>query len=112
VTALGVRNARYLKPFAARSVGGARYFRFQAGVSRALRIEFLEQSVKEYSQLIKTFEADRVRLVQLEASAVGDEAVRLRESVAANQRGLDLLEEALARVQAQLKSERQSSETD
>jgi hypothetical protein len=79
-------------------------------VSRALRIEFLEQSIKEYSQLIKTFEDDRARLVQLEASVVGNEAVRLRESLAANQRGLDLLEEALARVQAQLNSERQSPE--
>jgi hypothetical protein len=81
-------------------------------VSRALRIEFLEQSVKEYSQLIKTFEEDRVRLVQHEAVAVGAEATRLREAIAANQRGLDLLDEALARVQAQLNSERTAPESD
>ena len=85
---------------------------FKASVSRALRIEFLEESVKEYSQLIKTFEEDRVRLIQHEAAAVGAEAERIRESLAANQRGLDLLEEALARVQSQLNSERAAPESD
>ena len=85
---------------------------FKAGVSRALRIEFLEQSVKEYSQLIKTFEEDRVRMIQHEGAATGAEAARLREALAANKRGLDLLEEALARVQSQLNTERTAPESD
>jgi hypothetical protein len=85
---------------------------FKTGVSRALRIEFLEQSVKEYSQLIKTFEDDRIRMIQHEAASTGAEAVRLREALAANKRGLDLLEEALARVQSQLNTERTAPESD
>ncbi|MGH7944754.1 MAG: hypothetical protein ACREF9_07075 [Opitutaceae bacterium] len=81
-------------------------------MSRVLRIEFLEKSVEEYSQLIKTFEDDRLRLLQIEAAADEKEAARLKETLAANQRGLELLEEALARVQAQLKIERSETGLD
>jgi hypothetical protein len=107
-----VRNLRYLKAFAARSIGVALYFRFQEQVSRALRIEFLEESVRDYSQLIKAFEADRVQLLRRQVGADAKEAAQMREALATNQRGLDLLNEARARVEQQLEQARSEPETE
>jgi hypothetical protein len=79
-------------------------------VPQSLQIEFLEQSVREYTQLIRTFEADRVRLLHLEAETGNKDTAVIREALLKNQRGLELLEEALARVQQQLDRARAEAE--
>ena len=80
-------------------------------MSRALRIEFLEQSVREYSQLIRTFETDRQQMLQRGVGSDEGAAAQMRAALATNQRGLDLLHEALARVRQQLEQARAEPET-
>jgi hypothetical protein len=103
---LGGRS--YLKPFAAINV--ASRFISILGTLCPAHCESsswsLEQSIREYSQLISSFEADHVRLIRLQAGADEKVALRLSEALAANQRGLELIHQALERVRAQLDQER------
>jgi hypothetical protein len=80
-------------------------------VSRAQRIELLEHGVDEYTQLIRTFEAERAlmraRPIPSDPAACADLAVAL----ATNARALDLLSRALANLQARLEEERTVDDT-
>ena len=69
------------------------------------RIAFLKDSIADYSQLIKTFRADREALKKRRALAEGAECLRIDQGLSVNQRGLELLENALARIQAELDEE-------
>ena len=71
------------------------------------RIAFLEESSSDYMQLIKTFEGDRVELKRRLATADAAEAARLEQGLRVNQRGLELLQNALARIKAELAQERE-----
>jgi hypothetical protein len=70
------------------------------------RIAFLEESSSDYMQLIRTFEADRVELQRRLATADAADAARLEQGLRVNQRGLELLQNALARIKAELAQER------
>ena len=69
------------------------------------RIAFLKDSIADYSQLIKTFRSDREELKRRRAIADDAETLRLDQGLRVNQRGLELLENALARIQAELDEE-------
>ena len=57
-------------------------------------------------QLIRTFEADRLELKQRLATADAAEAARIEQGLRVNQRGLELLQNALARIKTELAQER------
>ena len=75
------------------------------------RIAFLEESSSDYMQLIRTFEADRVELQRRLATADPAEAARIEQGLRVNQRGLELLQNALARIKAELAQERAKPDT-
>ena len=62
-------------------------------------------------QLIRTFEADRVELQRRLATANAAEAARIEQGLRVNQRGLELLQNALARIKAELAQERAKPDT-
>ena len=61
-------------------------------------------------QLIKTFEADRAELQRRLANADAAETARIEQGLRVNQRGLELLQNALARIRAELAQERAKPE--
>lgn len=99
-------NIRCLKTLAHCAIGAANFIRFLTFVpGSAQRIEFLKECIDDYSQLIKSFEADRVVLQRRIANAPAADATRLEEGLRVNQRGLDLMGEALARMKVELERE-------
>jgi hypothetical protein len=81
-------------------------------VARVERIQFLQESITDYSKVILTFEDDRAKLLRSREVADEKEAARLVQKLAEVQRGLDLLEEALASIKAQLDEETSRPESD
>ena len=101
---------RYFQWFARNSVGSDGTCPDSQDVSRAQRIELLEQAVREYSQLIQTFEADRMNLLARAASTERAEAVPLADALAENQRALELLARALAIIKTRLEEARSAND--
>lgn len=83
----------------------------QECVSRAHRIELLEQGVNDYTQLIRTFEADRALMLARPTPSDPSRAVMLAEALKANARALELLAQALANIKARLEQERSTGDT-
>jgi len=76
------------------------------------RIEFYEASIRDYLQVIETFETDRAGMLQRRTTANEKEAARLDAELQVNQRGLDLLREALAQITERLEKERSMDKSD
>ena len=74
-------------------------------MSRLERIALLEQGVQEYEQLIAEFEAERTLMLARAAHTESGGAGILAKKLAANQRALELLAQALAKVRARLEQE-------
>jgi hypothetical protein len=80
-------------------------------VSRAQRIELLQQGVNEYTQLIRTFEAERTLMLARPIPSDRAASANLADALATNARALDLLSRALANLQARLEEERSADDT-
>ena len=79
-------------------------------VTRSEQIKYLEDSISDYLQLIRTFENDRAEMQRRRKTAHGLDATQLDHQLRVNQRGLDLLDEALAKLRAQLEEVRNQRE--
>ena len=75
-------------------------------MSRAQRIELLEQGEREYTQLIQAFEAERAFMLARPTSSDPTPAATIAEALVANARALELLAHALANIKARLDQER------
>jgi chromosome segregation ATPase len=74
-------------------------------VSRVERIRFLQESLEDYREVIRRFEADRAHVLQRQKNADESDTARLAQDLAEIQRGLDLLEKALNSIKVQLEQE-------
>ena len=79
-------------------------------MTRSEQIKYLEDSISDYLQLIKTFENDRAEMQRRRKTSLGLDAAQLDHQLRVNQRGLDLLDEALAKLRAQLEEVRNQRE--
>ena len=71
----------------------------------AQRIRHLRDCIADYLELIKTFERERIELQRRRAAADAQEATWIDTQLFANQRGLDLMEQALTKLRERLEDE-------